>query len=184
MTTKFERTHNRIIQVALELFIKQGYKATSVADIAATAEVTEMTFYRHFTSKELILLPDPYDPVIADAILHQPAHLLAIEAAITGIRQALGEIRPLLADNIQQQLRVIALSPALRAAMNRSNQATEQAIASSLSERGASTSEARIVAAVVMAALTAALLEWAQTDQGDFDSMIQQALDVLEDRRG
>ena len=47
-----ERTRARLLAAALDLFARQGYERTTVAQIAAAAGVTEMTFYRHFGSKE------------------------------------------------------------------------------------------------------------------------------------
>ena len=48
---KAERTRARILTAAMDLFTRGGYEKTTVAQIAAAAGVTEMTFYRHFGSK-------------------------------------------------------------------------------------------------------------------------------------
>jgi AcrR family transcriptional regulator len=47
----------------LELFLRDGYDATTVAAIARAAGVSHMTFFRHFPTKESVVLDDPYDPV-------------------------------------------------------------------------------------------------------------------------
>ena len=44
-------TEERLISSAIDLFARNGYKATSVADIAKAAGTTPTTFYRYFTSK-------------------------------------------------------------------------------------------------------------------------------------
>jgi AcrR family transcriptional regulator len=46
----------RIIDAALELFVRQGYDATTVAQIAAKAGVTSADFTRHFPSAEAVLI--------------------------------------------------------------------------------------------------------------------------------
>lgn len=52
------QTRERLQQSALELFHRDGFDATSVAEIAAAAGVTERTFFRHFPSKEAVLFQD------------------------------------------------------------------------------------------------------------------------------
>lgn len=51
-------TRERLQRSALELFHRDGFAATSVAEIAAGAGVTERTFFRHFPSKEAVLFQD------------------------------------------------------------------------------------------------------------------------------
>ena len=52
------QTRERLQRSALELFRQDGFEATSVAEIAAGAGVTERTFFRHFPSKEAVLFQD------------------------------------------------------------------------------------------------------------------------------
>jgi AcrR family transcriptional regulator len=51
-----ERTKNKIIQAALELFVRQGYHGTSINDIMQKVRVTKAAFYSHFDSKGQLLL--------------------------------------------------------------------------------------------------------------------------------
>jgi AcrR family transcriptional regulator len=46
----------RILEVASELFYQQGIKAVGVDAIISKADVARMSFYRHFTSKEGLVL--------------------------------------------------------------------------------------------------------------------------------
>lgn len=55
---KKEQTRNRLREGAAELFAARGFAGTTVADIAACANVSERTFFRYFDSKEALLLPD------------------------------------------------------------------------------------------------------------------------------
>ena len=57
-------TRERILEVALELFGRQGYEGTSIRDIAERMELTKAAVYYHFPSKE-DLLADVLSPAMA-----------------------------------------------------------------------------------------------------------------------
>ena len=48
-------TRDRILDVALDLFIEQGYDKTSLREIAERVGVTKAALYYHFSSKEEII---------------------------------------------------------------------------------------------------------------------------------
>jgi AcrR family transcriptional regulator len=52
------RTRQAIVDAATELFEERGYDGTTVADIAAAAEIGTRTFFSYFTSKEEVLFPE------------------------------------------------------------------------------------------------------------------------------
>jgi AcrR family transcriptional regulator len=54
--TKKDRTRNKILQISKNLFFTKGYKDTLITDIANEVEVDRRTIYRHFESKEVILV--------------------------------------------------------------------------------------------------------------------------------
>lgn len=54
--TKGERTRQRILQAALELFSEQGFSTTSVRDIAAKAGITHVGLMHHFPTKDDMLV--------------------------------------------------------------------------------------------------------------------------------
>jgi len=47
-----EDTRNRILKAALESFSKHGYTGATTREIARVSDVTEVTLFRHFPSKE------------------------------------------------------------------------------------------------------------------------------------
>jgi len=53
---KVARTREQIVDVALDLFLEQGYDATTMEQIAERAEVGTTTLYRYFPSKDLLIL--------------------------------------------------------------------------------------------------------------------------------
>ncbi|WP_280275033.1 TetR/AcrR family transcriptional regulator [Nocardia wallacei] len=62
---KRERTRRALLEAAVDLFETRGYESTTVADIAATAEVGTRTFFNYFESKEELLFPEPDERVRA-----------------------------------------------------------------------------------------------------------------------
>ena len=52
---KKEETKQKIITVAMDLFIKQGFDQTTVDQIAEEADIAKGTIYNHFTEKEAII---------------------------------------------------------------------------------------------------------------------------------
>jgi AcrR family transcriptional regulator len=55
---KRARTRQAIVDAAVELIERDGYDATTVADIAAAAEIGTRTFFSYFASKEEVLFPE------------------------------------------------------------------------------------------------------------------------------
>jgi AcrR family transcriptional regulator len=177
--TKAERTRAALLRAALELFDERGYDATTAAAIAERAGVTEMTFFRHFPSKDAVLIADPYDPLIAVAITRQPSVVPPLVAAIGAIAEGWRAVPPPASAEVRDRLRIVSRTPSLRGAIARNNAATEAAISRALAARGVPASDARIAAAATMGALTAALLDWADGDDPDLGSAIDSALRVL-----
>ncbi|MEO5919837.1 MAG: TetR family transcriptional regulator [Pseudolysinimonas sp.] len=177
--TKRDTTRIALMAAALELFEERGYDATTAAAIADRAGVTEMTFFRHFPSKDAVLIADPYDPLIAEAIRRQPASLPALAAAIGGVAAAWTSAPPPLSGEVRERLRIVSGTPSLRGALARNSAQTEAAIAQALVDRGTTPADARIAASATLGALNAALLDWADGDEPDLGSAIDSALRVL-----
>jgi AcrR family transcriptional regulator len=55
---KKQRTRELIASTALALFSERGYQATTVADVAEAAEVSERTIFGYFATKEDLLFAD------------------------------------------------------------------------------------------------------------------------------
>src|SRR5262245_36786534 len=55
---KRARTRQALVEAATALFERDGYDETTVADIAAAADVATRTFFSYFPSKEELLFPE------------------------------------------------------------------------------------------------------------------------------
>ncbi|NLA35987.1 MAG: TetR family transcriptional regulator [Actinobacteria bacterium] len=70
-------TRDALATAAMELFEEQGFAATTIDDITERADVARRTFFRHFQSKEAVLLIDPeeYSAQLADLFSTLPTPL-------------------------------------------------------------------------------------------------------------
>jgi hypothetical protein len=102
-----------------------------------------------------------------------------VAAAIGAIADGWRAVPPPASADVRDRLRIVSRTPSLRGAIARNNAATEEAIAGALETRGVSRTDARVAAAAVMGALSAALLEWADGDDPDLGTAIDTALRVL-----
>lgn len=174
-------TRERLLRAALELFAERGYDATPTTLIAARAGVSEMTLFRHFATKASLVVDDPYDPLIADAIRHRPSSEAPLTAVTRGIRDAWRAVPEPVAAAVRERLRLVATTPGLTGALTTASHATEEAITAALTERGTARPDARIAAAAVLAALNTSLLEWSLTDDPDLGTALHRTFRVLGD---
>lgn len=172
-------THEALGRAALELFAEKGYDSTGTARIAERAGVSEMTLFRHFPSKEALLLADPFDPLMAEAVRTRPADEPPMRALAEGIRQTWAEIDAVSIRELRVRLRMIAEASSLHGAVERHSEATVTALADALSDRGVAVASAHIAAAAMISGLSVALLDWACSEQPALDEVLRNALDVL-----
>ncbi|KZE93599.1 putative mycofactocin biosynthesis transcriptional regulator MftR [Agromyces sp. NDB4Y10] len=178
-TGRRARTRQRLIDHGLELIERQGYEQTTAAQIAAAAGVTEMTFFRHFATKEQLVLEDPYDPFLASGIGEQPRELPPLRRAAAGILAVWRSLPEPEQPEIRRRVRIAARTPALRGAMWRSTGNTEAAIVAQLVDDGTDPLDARVAASAVLAALVTGLYAWADGEVETLGAAIERALAVV-----
>ncbi len=180
MTGKAQRTRERILVAALGLFERQGYRATTVAQIADAAGVTPMTFFRHFPTKDSVLVSDPYDPLIARCVAAQPLDLAPLERVRRGFLVALDGITPTEDSTARRRVALAAEHPELVGAVVAATQATQDAVSDALVAQGVDRLDAAVAAAACLGALTAALLAWPSLPDGvGLDAIARRALEQL-----
>ena len=177
---KAEQTHSRLQQRALDLFAEDGFEATTVAQIARAAGVSEMTFFRHFPTKDAVVLDDPFDPQIAAAVAAQPGSLAPLARACRGLRQAIGGLALPDQHQVRQRVRIVGQTPSLAGGVWANTAGTQKVLTGVLAEHAAKP-DARVAAAAVMGALTAALIDWgSRDDEQTLAVVLLRALDVLD----
>ena len=176
---RWDRTHEALRQAAVELFAQRGYDATGTAQVAERAGVSEMTLFRHFSSKEALLLADPFDPLIADAVRARPNDEPPMRAVAEGIRQTWAEVETDSIGALRVRLKMVVEATSLRGAVERNSTATITALVGALADRGVAAVEARVAATAMISGLSVALLEWARSDQSSIEDALGGALDIL-----
>ena len=165
---------------ALRLFLEHGYDETSVAAVAAEAGVSHMTFFRHFPTKESVVVGDPYDPLIAESVRGLPADLGAFERVRRGLVDAWASMPEPGVGETRDRIRLAVSHPALRAAMHENLRETQTVVEAALRETGTDRFEAIVAAGACLGAVMAALVDWGlDPDSGPIGPCVRAALDAL-----
>ncbi|WP_328459337.1 TetR/AcrR family transcriptional regulator [Actinoplanes sp. NBC_00393] len=113
---KRARTRQALVDAAIELFERDGYEQTTVADIAAAAEIGTRTFFSYFASKEELLFPESdlrvqatVDAIAARAPEDGPAQVL-----LRALRTVGADSTDLTGRLAALRLRLIRTVPAVR----------------------------------------------------------------------
>ena len=80
----------RVQEVALELFEARGFDDVSVEEVANRAGLGAASVYRHFGTKEQLVLWDEYDPMLFEAIAQRLPKTPPFEAMVDAVCGALG----------------------------------------------------------------------------------------------
>lgn len=178
----------RVIQAhAVRLFTERGYDVTTVTDVAEAAGVSPMTVYRHFPTKEDLVLVDQHGQLVAERIAASSAEqplvrrigsaLIDSAATLTG-----GHEDDLAADKqfLLARLRLMISTPALRAKHLDNHYALQRAIVDALGDDATDLDaafHAQAAASACLAALHTALVRWAEDDgRTELPDLIAKAL--------
>ena len=184
--TKKAQTRLALRDAAVDLFVANGYDATTVADIAAAAQVSEPTFYRYYPTKAAVVLAPLEHRIDASltALEGLPLELAPLEACLRNVLGA--EAADLLpAPTEAPYLRELRSTQSLRSAMLDLFDAATDRLALDFAERlgqPPDVLEVRQTAAVVIVTLQEIFLQWA-TDTDDFD-VVPTAVAAFERLRG
>lgn len=173
-----------IQQEALRLFAERGFDDVTVEEIAAAAGYSHMTFFRHFPTKEAVVLDDPFDPVFGRFVGATDPALPALERVVTGLLEVWQHIDEPDDETTRLRIRLAADHPRLRARVWENNQRTEQVIVDALIETGASRLDAIVATGAVMGAITAALFEWVDDPDRTLGEMVRWSLQMLQNDSG
>ena len=180
---KKARTRAEIQRQALRLFRKRGYEATTVAKIAAAAEVSESTFFRYFPTKEDVVIWDALDPLIFEAFREQPPDLGPIQALRESIRDVLGRASAAEKADLRERLELLLSVPPLRAMLLDGLRGPMRLLAEAAAERtGRSPDDpaVRALAGAVTGVGLSAMFAAADDPGADVASLIDEGMANLE----
>lgn len=139
----------------MTLFLRRGFEATTLDDIAAAAEISRRSFFHYFTSKEDVVFAwhEETTAALVAAVAARPADesmLVAAENAITAIAGQLD------ADEATAIARLKQNNPALQARDQLKYEQLERALAEALAKRAGRKTDmlqARLVAMIATGAM-------------------------------
>lgn len=182
-TAKKARTRRSLQEAAFRLFLERGYENTTVARIAEEAGVSHMTFFRHFPTKEDVVLQDEYDPMLEELVRAQPADAPPLDRVREAVRIGFGEVYARDRESLLRRCTLLLGVPALRARVADSMASSRAAFERGLSapeERDAPPLWARAVAAACTSALSVAVVEWADGGgAAELPDLVDEAFDAL-----
>ncbi|MEU8324265.1 TetR family transcriptional regulator [Nonomuraea sp. NPDC048881] len=171
----------RLEKAAMELYNDKGFDATTVAEIAARAEVTERTFYRHFVDKREVLFQAN---ALADVLAHATATAADPLAPLEVITHALTEAAPVFeerAELVRQRQAVIAANPELQERELAKLASLVSTLDRALQERGLDSATAALAAEIGIAAFKVAFERW--IDDPDQHALVQHIRETLDATR-
>jgi AcrR family transcriptional regulator len=113
---KRARTRQALVDAATELFERNGYEQTTIADITAAAEIGTRTFFGYFASKEELLFPESDARVRAtvDAIASRHPGEGPAEVLLHALRSVGADSTDLTGRLAALRLRLVRTVPAVR----------------------------------------------------------------------
>jgi AcrR family transcriptional regulator len=182
---KKRRTRQALADAALRLFAERGFDATTVADIAAAADVSPRTFFSYFPTKEDVFFEDTQGRIelLGRMLAERPAGepVLAVMRRVTVL--AVADVRERWGHQLERA-RLMREIPSVRQRLRERWQAWEDALATQLAaETGAGPDDVEpyVVAAAVIGAFRA-VVQVAMVTEMRFDlpAVVDRAFDLLE----
>ncbi|WP_214324269.1 TetR/AcrR family transcriptional regulator [Nonomuraea sediminis] len=174
-------TYRSIQEHALRLFAERGFDQTTVGDVAEAAGVSSMTVFRHFPTKEDLVLADEYDPVLAERIAAGPAGEPLIRRVAAVLADGLAATSPGERELMLARLRIGLTASALRARRWENHHRTTEAVVAALPAEDPL--EVRVAVGACLAAVTTALTHWAEHG-GDPHELAVRALNLVLQQKG
>ncbi len=150
----------RLQQAAFELYTERGYDQTTVAEIAASAGLTERTFFRHFADKREVLFEggDRFRATLVDAVDAVPPSATTLEAVTAGLKAA-GSVFPT-PQLVRRRQALILANPELQERELIKLASLAASLGEALRRRGMPDTAAELAAETGVAVLRIALTRW------------------------
>jgi AcrR family transcriptional regulator len=172
----------RLATAAMELYLERGFEATTVAEIAERAGLTERTFFRHFADKREVLFAggSALEDLLVSKVGEAPAALAPIEAMTTALIEVADIVFADRHEFARQRQAIIAANPDLQERELIKLASLASATAGALRLRGVSDPAASLAAETGIAVFKIAFARWV-TDPGErpLAPFIRESMDEL-----
>lgn len=174
---KQRRTRDAIVDGAIRLFAERGFDRTSVADIAAAAEVGRRTFFRYFADKEEVLFAGDAEILAAlSAGLDTPPVDAPPLAVAHRAGRAAARVLAGWADRVPTRERIIRASPRLHArALAKYDRYAAEIERRLIETHRTEPAQARLAAAVAVTCVRVAYQDWAADTGRDLPALVDAA---------
>jgi len=169
----------RLEKAALELYAERGFDATTVAEIAARAGLTERTFFRHFADKREVLFggAGALEDRLVRGTSQAPADLGPVEAVAAALVDVADDAFAERHGLAQQRQEIIAAHPELRERELIKLASLASALAGALRERGVPGPAASLAAEAGIAVFKVSYERWIAGSQSQpLSDMIRQSV--------
>jgi AcrR family transcriptional regulator len=158
-------TRQRIQRQAIRLFDDRGYDATTVNEVADAAGVSAMTVYRHFPTKEDLVLYDDFDQLAASTIAGLPTDGSLADRIGSTILAVFDLATAHDRDLLLTRLRLMISTPALQARHLDSQFRLQESFVTAIrADDPGLEFQARAAASACLGVAHVALLRWAAED--------------------
>jgi AcrR family transcriptional regulator len=171
----------RLVVAAVDLFVEQGYDATTVAQIAERAGVTKSTFFRHFPDKRELLVAgqETLSRLLAEGIAEAPAEAAPLDAVAAGLVRASGTMGPLNKEIAPRIAAAVAANAELQERDALKSVGMAAAMTAALLARGVPDPVAALASELGLLAFKRGFAEWSAGDRDDLAPYALAALDEL-----
>lgn len=149
---------------AVELFTEHGFDAVTVQEVADAADVSAVSLYRWFGTKERLVLWDEYDPPLFRAIGDRLASQAPLEAVRDALVAELDRLYDAEHELVLARTKLIYREPALLAATMEDMQALQGALAELFQEWVGGALEGEVLAVTCVGVLVTAIDHWQRED--------------------
>jgi AcrR family transcriptional regulator len=171
----------RLEQAAIELFVEQGFAATTVPQITARAGLTTRTFFRHFADKREVLFAGEEIPAMAVRLIEQaPEDQDPMTLILEGLRFVARSRFEGRRDDLRVRRQIMRSDPGLQERDLRKRDSLRAAVRTGFLARGLDTTQAAVLAETAVTLLFVSFDEWLDQD-GDRElfAIIQETLASL-----
>jgi AcrR family transcriptional regulator len=175
----------RLVVAAVDLFIEQGYDATTVAQVAERAGVTRSTFFRYFPDKRDILVAgqETLSHLLTEGIAEAPAGISPLEAVAAGLERVSSAMGPMNRELGPRMKAAVAASAELQERHILKSVSLAAAMTAALIARGVPDPTAHLAGELGVLAFARGYAEWSEGDRQSENDLAHYTLAALNELR-